>query len=917
MRRALVVDDRSENLYLLRALLEAHGFSVEEAHHGAEALECARREKPALIISDLLMPVMDGYTLLREWKADTALREVPFIIYTATYTDPKDEKLALDLGADAFIVKPAEPDIFMRRVHEVLETAGRGEITPRAQSVSDDAALKLYSEVLVRKLEQKSAQLEQRVAELAQSEVHIKRLNRLYAALSETNQAIVHMTDRDALFATVCRIAVERGGLKVAWIGMIDERSEEIVPVAWTGDVDGWFARIRPFTIHGPRRTPVESAVGGNQIYLCNDFEAEPGMAPIRATLEESGLRSTISLPLRLGTRTVGALTLFSGEKNFFDDSLRDLVIEMANDVSFALENFEKEGQLRASMESVRLNGRAMEASANGIMITDHSQGRNPITYVNPAFERITGYSAAEAIGRSPAFLMGPDRDQFGAGEIDAAIRDQREGQAVLRNYRKDGDLFWSELSIAPVRDASGKATHFVGIINDITERMQYEAQLERQNDQDSLTGLASRNLLRDRTGQAIASAARHGRSVALLFLDVDDFKRINDSLGHGVGDAILRTVAGRLAVCVREQNTLARLGGDEFVVILSDLENLKHVPLVASQMLRAVDQPVPVANREFQVTASIGVSVFPQDGDDYDTLLRNADAAMYRAKQAGRNTFRFYTADMNEEAMRRLEMEEKLRHALTREELLLHFQPLVGVDGSTIHDVEALVRWRDGDGRLIPPASFIPLAEETGLIVAIGEWVLRAACREARLWQQAGRELRIGVNLSARQFRDRSLLGTVRRCLEESGLPPRLLMLEITESAVMENAEEAEGVLAELKTLGDGLSVDDFGTGYSSLTYLRKFPIDQLKIDGSFVHDVVHHPDSAAIVLGIIGLARNLRLQTVAEGVETVGQRDFLIEAGCDLMQGYLFSRPLPPEEFRTMLGDAPGKAARVRKEP
>ena len=902
MRRALVVDDRDENRYLLRALLEAHGFSVEEAQNGVEALEKARREKPEILISDLLMPVMDGYTLLREWKADAALRDVPFIVYTATYTEPKDEKLALDMGADAFIVKPAEPEPFMRRVHEVLETASRGEMTTRAQSVPPDAALKLYSEVLVGKLEHRSAQLEQRVTELAASEEHIRRLNRLYAALSETNQAIVHVNERDALFRAVCRIAVERGGLKLAWIGMVDEAGDEVVPVAWNGDWEAWSARIRPFRVHGPRRTPVEFAVGEDRVYLSNDLGGEPALEPIRAVLEEAGLRAAVSLPLRVGGRTVGALTLFAGEKGFFDDSLRELVTEMASDVSFALENFEKEERLRASVEAVRLNSRAIEATANGIMITGLWEQGNPITYVNPAFERITGYSAAEAMGRSPSFLMGTDVEQLGVAEITTALREQREAQAVLRNTRKDGGLFWNELSIAPVRDASGQATHFVCIINDVTERKQYEEQLERQNNQDALTGLASRNLLRDRTGQALAFAARHGRSVALLVLDVDGFKRINDSLGHGSGDALLRAVAERINGCVRKRDTLARLGGDEFVIVLSDLASLQHVPLLSGRILREIEKPIRVGSREVSVTASIGVSVFPQDGVDYDTLLRNADAAMYSAKEAGRNTFRFYTADMNEDALRRLELESRLRHARARGELLLHFQPLASMDGSRIDDMEALVRWRGGDGGLILPAAFIPLAEETGLIVGIGEWVLDAACRQARRWQLAGREMRVGVNLSARQFRDRNLVRMMRECLEKSGLPARLLRLEITESAVMENAEEAAGVLAELKALGVGLSVDDFGTGYSSLAYLRRFPIDQLKIDRSFVHDI-HHPDSAAIVRGIIGLARSLRLQTVAEGVETAEQREFLTGAGCDLMQGFLFSRPLPPDDLHGLL--------------
>ncbi|RZU38727.1 PAS domain S-box-containing protein/diguanylate cyclase (GGDEF)-like protein [Fluviicoccus keumensis] len=913
MKHVLIVDDHAANLYLLRVLLQGYGFSVEEAANGVAALAAARQRKPDLIISDLLMPVMDGYTLLRAWKADAGLSEVPFIVYTATYTEPQDEQLGLGLGADAFILKPAEPEPFMRRVKEVLARTIRPDQPPQAQTLAKDEGLQLYNEVLVRKLEKRSAQLEQRVAELAASEARILRLNRLYVALSETNQAIVHLRDRQALFEAVCRIAVEHGGFSMAWIGLVDADRGEIVPAAWSGIGQAWLTRVG---LHGERRTPVEIAIGEARDFFCNDLAAEPALAAIHLPLREAGLQTAASLPLRLQGRIVGALTLFAAETAFFDETLKGLVIEMAGDLSFALENQEQEElrlqaelRLRASEEANRLSNRVLESSSNGIVITAPQPPLLfAIAHVNPAFERMTGYRRDEVLGRDPRFLLGNDTAQLGMEEIRAALRENREGEALLRNYRKDGSLFWNELSVAPVRDPAGTVTHYVGIFNDITERKQYEEQLERQNNQDALTGLATRHLLRDRFGQAIAYAAHHERSVAMLFFDLDNFKRINDSLGHAFGDEVLRQTARRLADCVRERDTLARLGGDEFVIILSDMASIQDVPQLASRVLQALNRPLLIGEREIDLSASIGISVYPADGGDYDTLLRNADAAMYSAKEAGRNTFRFYTQGMNAEAMRRLEMETGLRRALARDELLLHYQPLLNLATGRIGDVEALLRWRGKDGGLISPGEFIPLAEETGLIVPIGEWVLHSACDQARRWRQDGLEVRVAVNLSGRQFSDRHLVETVRRALTESGLPPRLLKLEITESAVMRNAEEAVRILEELKALGLEISLDDFGTGYSSLAYLRRFPIDQLKIDLSFVQEITRHPDGAAIVRGIIGLAQSLRLQTVAEGVETVAQRDFLKDSGCDLVQGFLLSRPLPPQELAALLRREPG---------
>lgn len=906
MNRLLIVDDQEDNRYMLRHLLQGHGFAVEEAKHGEEALELARARLPDLVISDLLMPVMDGFSLLRAWKSDAQLQGTPFIVYTATYTAANDERLALDMGADAFIIKPAEPELFMQRVQEVLQTAVRRAPTVRSPVSEDAVTLKAYSEVLIAKLEKRSEELEKRVLELSKAQQQILRLNRFYAALSETNQAIVHSPDKEHLYRELCRIAVERGGLALTWIGLLDPNTQEVLPVALSGSRPDWFDRITPMSLLGPSNIPVAAVLQQGRPWLSNDLLADPALSSIHADLQQHGFRSAACFPLLREQQLIGSVALFATEKDFFDNDLLELLAEMVSDTLFAMSNFEKERQrklaqqrLHASEEASRLNSRAVEASANGIMIAELNGSQIPITYVNPAFERISGYSAEEAIGRDARFLMGEEPDQIGAQEIAAAVHEQREGSALLRNYRKDGSLFWNELTIAPVRNAAGNTTHFVSIINDITERKQYEEQLERQNNQDALTGLASRNLLKDRCELAIAFAERHSRSVAVLFLDVDHFKRINDSLGHNFGDAILMALAQRLSLHMRERDTVSRIGGDDFVVVLSDLASPQDVPLLAGKILHDIAQPIPLLDREISITASIGVSLYPQDGDDYNTLLRNADAAMFRAKDAGRNTFRFYTADMNAQALKKLELEASLRHALNRDELLLHYQPLLNLVNNEITDAEALIRWRASDGSLISPLDFIPLAEETGLIVSIGQWVLRTACMQARQWLQNGLELRIAVNLSARQFRDESLIQVVREALAESELPARLLKLEITESAVMENAEQATRILSELKSLGLGISVDDFGTGYSSLAYLQRFPIDQLKIDRSFVHDMMRHPDSAAIVHSIIGLARNLRLQTVGEGVETTEQREFLRGSGCDLMQGFLFSRPIPAQDF------------------
>ena len=445
-----------------------------------------------------------------------------------------------------------------------------------------------------------------------------------------------------------------------------------------------------------------------------------------------------------------------------------------------------------------------------------------------------------------------------------------------------------------------------VGIIRDVTERKRAEERLSYLATHDALTNLPNRTLFIDRLEQAVSRAPWRKRLVAVLFLDLDHFKRINDTLGHNLGDLFLKAVAERLKGCVREGDTVARMGGDEFTVVLADIAETRDVPKIAQKVLDAFSKPFRVDGHELFTTTSVGISLYPNDGDNAEVLLKNADAAMYRAKEEGRNNYQHFSPAMNVRALEHLALENNLRYALEREELLLHYQPQVDLKTGRVIGMEALLRWQHPDLGLVSPAQFISLAEETGLIVPIGEWVLRTACAQNKAWQEAGLSpVRVSVNLSGRQFFQKNLFEMISRVIRETGLDPNSLELELTESFLMKKAESNIATLRELSAMMVRLSIDDFGTGYSSLSYLKHFPIHSLKIDQSFVRDITTDPDDAVIVTAIVTLAHSLCLKVIAEGVETKEQLEFLRSLQCDVMQGYLFSRPLPAEEATKLLTD------------
>ncbi len=561
--------------------------------------------------------------------------------------------------------------------------------------------------------------------------------------------------------------------------------------------------------------------------------------------------------------------------------------------------------------QRLRLAAKVFDASAEGILITTADR---QIASVNPAFTEITGYAAAEAAGRNPRFLASGQHDADFYRRMWQAIGETGQWQGEIINRRKNGTIYPEWLTITQVLDEAGRVSHYVGVFSDITERKASESRVRYLSEHDFLTGLPNRLLFQDRVSQAIARCQRHGGRLAILFIDLDRFKLVNDMRGHHIGDQLLNEVAERLRLCMRAADTACRQGGDEFLILVEDFDQPADCAQIAEKLLHRISQPYRIEGHDLAITPSIGIALYPDDGDDMEKLIRAADTAMYHSKEHGRNSYHFFKQSMNATGNERQAIEHGLRHALSRGELELHYQPLVNFKNGAITGVEALLRWTHPELGPISPLKFIPVAEESSFIVALGEWVLHEACRQAAQWDKAGLPaLTLAINISPLQFVQDDFAATVGRILAETGLPGNRIEFEVTEAALKEQIEHRSAALAQLRDLGVRLTVDDFGTGYSSLSRLNKLPIDKLKIDRSFVRDVLLDPDDAALTATIIHMAHSIGLKVVAEGIESAEQWDFFRTRGCDEAQGFHFSTPLPPLEFAALQKRQAGRLRRV----
>lgn len=544
---------------------------------------------------------------------------------------------------------------------------------------------------------------------------------------------------------------------------------------------------------------------------------------------------------------------------------------------------------------------KVFEHTTEGVIVTDENAN---IIAVNPAFTEITGYTEQEALGRNPRFLQSGRHDKHFFTKLWNSLMQQNSWQGEIWNRRKNGEIYPEWLNITTIQeDLSGKP-QYVAVFSDITSIMQSQSQLEHLAHHDPLTDLPNRLLFEDRLEHAITNAKREKNHLAVLFLDLDRFKNINDSLGHAVGDALLIQVAYRLRNLLRENDTAARLGGDEFTILVENLEDPSYTAVIATKIQNQLKQPFDIFGRKLHITASIGISLYPEDGRDVGNLTKNADAAMYQAKENGRNNYRFYTSELTQSAFDRLLMETELRTAIKEQQLLLYYQPQFSILSGKMTGTEALLRWKHPRMGIIPPAQFIPLAEETGLIHEIGLWVLETACQQTRIWSEKGLfDGRMAINLSVRQLMMTDLILHFEQIIDKTGCPPQLLQLEVTEGIFMRQKELSIPVLEVFKQLGLTIAIDDFGTGFSSLAYLKQLPIDKLKIDRTFIKDMPDNKDDVAITQAIISLGQNLGLEIIAEGVETEDQLNLLKIMGCQEVQGYLYGKPMSAEAFEIKL--------------
>ena len=852
-----------------------------------------------------------------------------------------------------------------------------------------------------------------------------QRLGRMYAALGATSEAIMHARSPEALYQQVCDAAVHGGKFIAARVLIPDPATAWARIEAATGS---GMEQLREVRVSVDEATPegqclVGTAFRTQKPCVSNDYLNDKRTRLWREGAEKAGVVAAAAVPLLKGGRIVGVLLLFSGEKRAFDDEVVGLLARMAENISFALDNFEHENERKCAEQALRENEEKHRAILESIAEPYYEVDlKGNLVLINTAFRQLLGYPEHELLGMNnrefqvpevaarvfqkfnnvyrtgvpttgydwelvrkdgskvlveasihlvkdahgqPVGFRGMLRDVTARRQSEQALRESEErfrsltelssdwyweqdsefrfirfegrGKASFENYLRKtaeeigfdvvesgwesyrgpqearkpyrdvvmsyilrGEHRYFNVSGEPIFSDDGRFRGYRGVSRDITERKRAEQRIQYLATHDELTGIPNRAKF-SRTLNVAIESARHGDGkFAVLFIDLDRFKTINDSLGHAPGDTLLKETAARLGQVLRCNDVVARLGGDEFVVLVEEVNEIEQVKTVARKILSAVIKPIDLMGQECRVTASIGISMYPADGQDEQSLMKNADIAMYRAKDEGKNNYRFYSRDMMGHSIERLMLDTGLRHALERNEFLLHYQPKRDLRTGQITGVEALLRWQHPELGVVSPSQFIPLAEDTGLIVPIGKWVLETACAQAMAWQRQGLPpVHMAVNLSARQFADENLLTDIATVLQETGLMPELLELEITESMVMQDPERAIKLLAAIKQLGVRLAIDDFGTGYSSMALLKRFPIDILKIDRSFIREIPKNAEDNAIAEAIIGMGKALDLTIVAEGVETAEQDRFLREHICDEIQGYYFSKPVAHDEF------------------